>query len=72
MKDIPAIFPLSLLVIVLLSFFTGAYAISEDALSDEPGVIADTAPGRPNEPGDAESLDHQWYQKAAIWVCPLH
>ena len=72
MKDIPVIFPLSLLVIVVLSFLTGAYAISEDALSEEPGVIAATAFVGPNEPGDAESLDHQWYQRAAIWVCPLH
>ena len=39
MKDIPIVFPLSLLVIVLFSFFTGAYAISEDALSEEPGVV---------------------------------
>ena len=72
MKHIPVIFPLSLLVIVLLSFFTGAYAISEDALSEEPGVIAAAGPGVSNEPGDAGSLDHRWYQKTAIWVCPLH
>ena len=70
MKDIPVIFPLSLLVIIVFSFFTGAYAISEDALREELGVIA--ASGESSAPGDTESLDHQWYQNAAIWVCPLH
>ena len=72
MKDIPVIFPLSLLVIILFSFFTGAYAISEDALSEEPGAVSAAAAGESSASGDAGSLDHEWYQNAAIWVCPLH
>ena len=31
MKDIPMIFPIALVVIVVLTFFTGVYAISEGA-----------------------------------------
>ena len=62
MKDIPLIFPLSLLVIVLLSVFTGAYAISENALETQPAATASYS-------GDA---DTQWFEKGAIWICPLH
>ena len=64
MKHIPIVFPVSLLVIIVLSFFTGAYAISESALRDQPTAVAATA-----EQGET---DHQWLEKSAIWVCPLH
>ena len=64
MKDIPIVFPLSLLVIILLSFFSGAYAISENALSDQPAAIVAAA-----EQGET---DHQWFERGAIWACPLH
>ena len=63
MKHIPIVFPLSLLVIIVLSFFTGAYAISENALSEQPTAIAAAGQGE---------TDHQWLEKGAIWVCPLH
>ncbi len=63
MKEIPLIFPLSLLVIVLLSVFTGAYAISENALETQTATI---------ETGAREDTDTQWFEKGAIWLCPLH
>ena len=64
MKHIPIVFPLSLLVIIVLSFFTGAYAISENALTEQPTAISAAA-----EQGEP---DRQWFEKGAIWVCPLH
>ena len=63
MKEIPLIFPLSLLVIVLLSVFTGAYAISENALDTQA-----TAGGTVVR----EEADIQWFEKGSIWLCPLH
>lgn len=63
MKEIPLIFPLSLLVIILLSVFTGAYAISENALDTQT-----TAAGTIVQ----EEADTQWFEKGAIWLCPLH
>ncbi len=62
MKDLPLIFPLSLLVIVLLSVFTGAYAIAENAL-DTQTTAAGTV---------VQEADIQWFEKGSIWLCPLH
>ena len=75
MKDIPIIFPIALVVIVVLTFFTGAYAISEGAERDDPPILAASVVGTGSlvgslEPGQA--LEHDWYESAAIWVCPLH
>ena len=68
MKNIPIVFPISLAVIIVLTFFTGAWAISENALGSTQPVYAaaDTPPASAAEPGE------DWYERAAIWVCPLH
>ena len=63
MRDLPLIFPLSLLAIVLLSVFTGAYAIAENALDTQT-----TAAGTVVQ----EEADIQWFEKGSIWLCPLH
>ena len=74
-KDIPIIFPLSLLVILAFTFFTGAYAISENALEDQTPVYASSVAPTPSaddsDPATA-ALKRQWFENAAIWVCPLH
>lgn len=63
MREIPIIFPLSLLVIVILSVFTGVYAISENALDTQTATTGT---------GSQEDADTQWFEKGAIWLCPLH
>ena len=75
MKDIPIIFPISLVVIILLTFFTGAYAISANAL-DNPAPIYTASINPIETSGDPdaapEAAERAWYQGAAMWICPLH
>ena len=63
-RDVPLVFPISLAIILVMLFFTGAYAISENALEGErvSGQV-DAAVG---------SEDREWVENAAIFVCPLH
>ena len=63
-RDVPLVFPISLAIILVMLFFTGAYAIAENALEDErvSGQV-ETALG---------SEDREWVESAAIFVCPLH
>ncbi len=71
MRDIPLIFPFALAVIVVLTFFTGAYAVSENAQRDDRQVLtASLLGGGSLEP--AQTSEHDWYEGAAIWFCPLH
>ena len=75
MKDIPIIFPIALAVIVVLTFFTGAYAVSEGAERDDAPILAASVVATGSlvgslEPGPISA--HDWYESAAIWVCPLH
>ena len=71
MKNIPIIFPIALAVIIITTFFTGAYAIAEGAVRDDaPNAAQQPAAGTASD-GDA-SREHDWYQSAAILVCPLH
>ena len=76
MRDIPIVFPISLAIILAMLVFTGAYAISADAV-DGGGMYAtpagsvvsvDTAAGA----NDAADGGYDWYQQAALFVCPLH
>jgi hypothetical protein len=71
LKDIPIIFPIALVVIIIATFFTGAYAIAEGAVRDGGSNPAQQHPAGTASDGDA-SVDHDWYQDAAILVCPLH
>ncbi|MDP6072009.1 MAG: hypothetical protein QGG34_10695 [SAR202 cluster bacterium] len=73
MKELPLIFPVSFLVILIAIFFTAAYAISEDALSGATPAYASAheasvATGN----SDDKTAENDWYQQAAIFVCPLH
>ena len=58
------ILPLIHATIVLLILFAGSYAVAENALSGESVTGIDYS----------ESLGDgtDWYQDAAIWVCPFH
>ena len=58
------ILPIIHLTIVLLILFGGSYAVAENALSGESvtGVDYSTSVG--------DGTD--WYEDAAIWVCPFH
>ncbi|MDP6715832.1 MAG: hypothetical protein QF368_14600 [SAR202 cluster bacterium] len=76
MRDLPIIFPLSLIVLLIMIFFSGAYAISEGATSQDLAALTTSeTPGGTTDhlnslPAGAEGFD--WYEDAAIWVCPLH
>tara|TARA_B100000809_G_scaffold11687_1_gene10888 strand:- start:262 stop:477 length:216 start_codon:yes stop_codon:yes gene_type:complete len=70
-KNIPIIFPIALVAIIVTTFFSGAYAIAEGAVRSnadnaEQKLAADSLSG------DTSSGGHDWYQSAAILVCPLH
>ena len=74
-KHIPVIYPLSLVVIILVTFFAGAYAISEGAFKDTSPIYAATAPTFETDAGPAAlggATQHDWYETAAVWICPLH
>jgi len=59
MRHIPIVFPLSFVVLLVVIFFTSAFAIADGAVTRE----ADTTQA------DAE---YEWYESTAIYVCPLH
>ena len=59
MKHIPVVFPLSFAVILVVIFFTSAFA------------IADGAVGRESQTAGADA-EYEWYESTAIYVCPLH
>jgi hypothetical protein len=76
MKDLPIIFPIALIALLVMIFFTGAFAISEGATTPEP--LATSEPISPvgtydhfNPPTERDT-EFVWYEDAAIWVCPLH
>ena len=64
LRDVPLVFPISLAVIVVMLFFTGAYAISENALEER------VAAGQVDAAVAPEG--QEWLEQAAIFVCPLH
>lgn len=64
LKDVPLIFPFSFAVMALIIFFAGAYGVAESAVSDQPAVDSASSV--------ASSAEHDWYESAAIFVCPLH
>ncbi len=63
MRRVPLVFPISLAVLAVMSFFTGAWAVAEGAVNERATAAAS---------GDAEAKGYNWHQKAAIVVCPLH
>ena len=59
MKHIPLVFPLSFAVILVVIFFTSAFAIAVGAV------------GRETQATEADA-EYEWYESTAILVCPLH
>ena len=76
MRNIPIIFPVALVMIVVATFFTGAYAVSEAALNGDSAVAerALASSAGVEAPIGARHPDAglDWYENAAIFVCPLH
>ena len=63
------------MLIIVVTFFAGAYAISESAFSDTSLIYAATTPAFETDAGTAvlsEATRQDWYEKAAFWICPLH
>ena len=56
MRDIPLIFPVSLVFILLMLIFASAYAVSDTATSK----------------AETSELDYDWKDKTALIVCPFH
>ena len=76
MKNIPIIFPIGLIFILAATFFTGAYAVSEDALNSQ-DIMANEASEIFSKrgyfaQGQTGSDPIFWYQDMAIFICPLH
>ena len=73
MRDIPIIFPISLAIILAMLLFTSAYAISADAVE---GSAAYATPSgvvvRVDASASGSDDGYDWYQQAALFVCPLH
>ena len=59
MRHIPIVFPLSFVVLLVVIFFTSAFAIADGAVTREADAIQ----------ADPE---YEWYESTAIYVCPLH
>ena len=70
----PLVYPLVFALVVLVTFFTGAYAIAEGAVNGQsPAPAASSGEGGragAGLPSPATGLE--WYESAAILVCPLH
>ena len=73
MKHLPKIFPIGLLTLLVSIVFVGAYALSENAITGVESAGAATA-NRFEEDTDGDFGDHvyDWYEDAAIFICPLH
>ena len=59
MRDLPAIFPISLAVLLAALIFMSAYAVSANAVADAGG-------------GGAASAERSVFEKSALLVCPFH
>ena len=56
MRDLPLVFPISLVAILLMLIFASAYAVSDTATSKT----------------EQTALDYDWKEKTALIVCPFH
>ena len=79
MRDLPIVFPLSLAIIVAMLIFTSAYAVSSNAVGGGPiysGAMTPAGIATQNVQGSTAASDeagaYNWYQQAALFVCPLH
>ena len=72
MRHIPIIYPISLVIMLILTFAAGVYAVAEGALEDIAPAYAATASAFESETVTGEATQHDWYEQAAVWICPLH
>jgi hypothetical protein len=63
MKHVPIIFPLSFLVLLVVIFASGTYAIAEVAVTNNTDISSTSK---------APTNGYDWYQSAAILICPIH
>ena len=74
MKHIPFVYPLSLAIIVVAMFFVGVYSMAESAVKGDDIFASEVAlEASPSTAGGTiRSGEHDWYEKTAIFICPLH
>ena len=70
MRDLPIVFPISLAVVIIMVFFSGAYAISAGAVNDQPEPTSSAIGGTVRE--GEQVVDNAWFEDAAVFVCPFH
>ena len=74
MRDIPIVFPIALAIIVAMLLFTSAYAVSANAVANNPSYGAQVSPTGfviPASQGNAASggsENYSWYEQAALAV----
>tara|TARA_A100001037_G_scaffold277622_1_gene277846 strand:+ start:418 stop:588 length:171 start_codon:yes stop_codon:yes gene_type:complete len=56
LKEIPLVFPVTLILIIATLIFSSAYAIADGAT----GITAEN------------QTNLEWHENAAVWVCPFH
>ena len=65
------------MLILLTTIFAGAYAVSEATLNSQ-DILTNEVSGLSSKEGrlfaqdQADTNSSLWYQKAAIFICPLH
>ena len=74
MRDIPIVFPIALAIIVAMLLFTSAYAVSANAVANNPSYASQVSPtglvipaGQGNATSDG-SENYSWYEQAALAV----
>ncbi len=74
MRDIPIVFPIALAIIVAMLLFTSAYAVSANAVANNPSYTSQVSPTGfmiPTGQGNAASEgsgSYNWYEQAALAV----
>ena len=74
MKKVPKEFLVLLVLLLVFTFFTGAYVIAEGAVEGQPGIVYAGLESQRKQADDLPSnyRDREWYESASVWVCPLH
>lgn len=73
MKYLPIEYRLFLVALIVFLFTTGIYAIADGASAQlYPSAQPGSALASSNSNSDTSSGNLDWYQEAAIYVCPLH
>lgn len=71
MRHLPKVYTLGFVALLVFLVMVAAYAVSESAVRDAAGEPSRVAAGDGGmEPRPAAQYD--WYEDAAMLVCPLH